>query len=185
MDPTKQKSLHSTLNRLHIEPESLFTDSFINKVTDYTCFEEMLVNNDWLNSKNDGLDHGITVGEADEVILKNSKFKNWQQFLQKALKRYWEEGNKDRRRYNRYECDIQVKIYMGEKEFCGTVLDISKKGLKLETKEDVPETDIIEIKFPEETPEKFPSSLMGNVQWMHQDAVTRLGIQILTSLKAA
>ncbi|MFB6355440.1 MAG: PilZ domain-containing protein, partial [bacterium] len=145
--PAPSTKLSSVIENMDPPAEAVLNQSFISEHTEFENFGSMLEENDWLTESGD-IDYQITIDDVDGVVSQTSEFNNWFEMVKTALDELWKDKERNRRQFKRYSCNLNVEFQTGMKEKSGTVLDISKKGLQLETEADLPSTGILEIELP-------------------------------------
>lgn len=180
LEPDKMKSLRTILENLSLDYEELFSDSFMEEHTSFSSIQEMFESGEWMNDRG-SLNYQVNVGDADKVTQENSDYDTWHMLMNAALDEYWDNPNQNRRRHERHPCATDVTINTGTEEFEGTIVDLSKSGFRLQTPHDLPNTQIIKVRVPEEESD-FNQDLIfrGAVRWTEDDAPSQLGVEILS-----
>lgn len=143
----KTRSLRSTLDELDVASDDLFNESFLERYTTFSSFNEFIGTfKGRFRNQADPFD--VTVEDADRVVHERTEFDSWFQMLEMAVQKWWEHPSRNRRSEPRYKCNVDVRFRVGEHEFDGRLLDISKSGLRVTTEETIPNTRILEVTVP-------------------------------------
>lgn len=178
---TPTQKLRDSLSSLRHEPSRVFPSGFMRKHTEYEDFQQFLDQQGWLGSKG-SVPYEITVGNADEVVRETTDFGNWAEMVSAAQESLWEDPHRNRRRFRRYDCNVEVTFEVGVNDAKkGTLVDVSKNGLGLTTDEPVPSARTLTVKLPVVEDPLSPNSLevRGAIRWRDDGATVRLGVELL------
>ncbi len=83
--------------------------------------------------------------------------------LSEALDNYWGDTETNRREYPRYSCNKTAVIEQGNDQIRGTVKEVSKNGMCLQTPTPLKEARLTHVKFSPQ--ENTPRKIGGIIRW--------------------
>lgn len=180
MEFGKAEPVRDTLKEPEAPAGEILTNAFIDKHTDFDDFNDMLEAGDFLNEDGE-ISLDVMVGEMDEFVRSNSSFDSWGQLFKQALEDWWNQSGDNRRDHERRSCDIDVTVEVGATELNGTILDVSRSGMRVETAEEPPNSRTVNVHLPLEPDGDVQQASMvrGAVRWTSGEAPYRLGIEIV------
>lgn len=178
----KTRSIKSTFRDYDGEPEEILNDSFLEKYTTFSSFSKF-VHSFKGRYQNQSNPFNVTVEDADRVVHEETEFDSWFQMLEKAVEEWWAHPDRNRREHPRYSCNVDVHFKIGEQDFKGTMLDISRSGLCVTTGETIPNSRIAQVTVPLDAFQGREGLMRvrGAVRWRESDpSSTTMGLEIMS-----
>lgn len=166
------------------DPFCVFTPDFIQASSSFHSFAEMIDESPWKIRKGSIVRdrrEEITVEEMEEFIQENTKYNNWNDFLDEAIQAWDSDISPEERAVDRRKCHIHpITVETHEDAMKGTLNDLSTRGAGIEVEGLLRAGQWVEIIIPKKkTNSQSNAILRGLVRWSSPDQnLSQAGVEL-------